>query len=39
MERRLTSVAADGRAKVVGVYLFRLESPAAELGRYAALLN
>jgi hypothetical protein len=29
----LTNVAADGRDKVVGLCMFRHESPAAELGR------
>jgi hypothetical protein len=31
--RYLTNVAADGRDKVVRLYMFRVESPAAELGR------
>jgi hypothetical protein len=29
----LTNVAADGRDKVVGLGMFKVESPAAELGR------
>jgi hypothetical protein len=32
-QRCLTNVAADGRDKVVGYCMFRVESPAAELGR------
>jgi hypothetical protein len=31
--RGLTNVAADGRDQVVGLCMFRVESPAAELGR------
>jgi hypothetical protein len=31
--RRLTNVAADGRDQVVGLCMFKLESPAAELRR------
>jgi hypothetical protein len=31
--RYLTNVAADGRDKVVGLCMFKVESPAAELGR------
>ena len=33
VERRLTNVAADGRGRVVGYYMSRVQSPAAELGR------